>query len=184
MRAQVQPRATVNQLAWGIQRKSSPYSYVVPDVRGDLHNSLSGAWWLLEYLPKSAKYKEWPARKAHFGYYIPDAEPRLIPEGAIIHESAVQRMDAMPSYRPVNLPKQFETFPMPVPPVHACERGGSGGMAAFSVQASEACPLFHDCAADSGLLRCARNDGESVALLPFSPCGRRWIDAAQRRRDG
>ena len=44
-----------------------------------------GAWWLLEYLPKSAKYREWPARKAHFGYYIPDAEPRLIPEGAIIH---------------------------------------------------------------------------------------------------
>ena len=35
-------QATVNQLAWGIQRKGSPYSYVVPDVRGDLHNSLSG----------------------------------------------------------------------------------------------------------------------------------------------
>ena len=44
-----------------------------------LHTSLSGAWWLLEYLPKSAKYKEWPARTTHFGYYIPDAEPRLIP---------------------------------------------------------------------------------------------------------
>ncbi len=80
--------ANVNQLAWGIQRKGSPYSYVAPDVRGDLHTSLRGAWWLLEYLPKSAKYKEWPARQAHFGYYIPDAEPRLIPEGAIIHESA------------------------------------------------------------------------------------------------
>src|SRR5436190_10169762 len=56
-------QATVNQLAWGIQRKGSPYSYVVPDVRGDLHTSLSGAWWLLEYLPKSASYREWPARK-------------------------------------------------------------------------------------------------------------------------
>jgi uncharacterized protein (DUF2235 family) len=112
-------QATVNQLAWGVQRKGSPYSYVVPDVRGDLHTSLSGAWWLLEYLPKSASYKEWPARKTYFGYYIPDAEPRFIPDGAIIHESAVLRMDAMPSYRPVNLPKQFEKFPMPVPPVHA-----------------------------------------------------------------
>ena len=29
------------------------------------------------------------------------------------------RMDAMPSYRPVNLPKHFEKFPMPVAPVHA-----------------------------------------------------------------
>ena len=78
-----------------------------------------GAWWILEYLPKSATYKEWPARKVHFGYYIPDAEPRFIPDGAIIHESALQRMDAMPSYRPVNLPKHFEKFPMPVAPAHA-----------------------------------------------------------------
>jgi uncharacterized protein (DUF2235 family) len=112
-------QATVNQLAWGVQRKGSPYSYVVPDVRGDLHTSLSGAWWILEYLPKSASYKEWPARKAHFGYYIPDAEPRFIPDGAMIHESALLRMDAMPSYRPVNLPKQYEKLPMPVPPAHA-----------------------------------------------------------------
>ena len=112
-------QATVNQLAWGVQRKSSPYSYVVPDVRGDLHTSLSGAWWLLEYLPKSAKYREWPERRVHFGWYIPDAEPRFIPDGAFIHESAVLRMDALPGYRPVNLPKQFEKFPMPVPPAHA-----------------------------------------------------------------
>jgi uncharacterized protein (DUF2235 family) len=112
-------QATVNQLAWGVQRKASPYSYVVPDVRGDLHTSLSGAWWILEYLPKRAKYREWPERKAYFGWYIPEGEPRLIPDGAFIHESAVLRMDAMPGYRPVNLPKQFEKFPMPVPPVHA-----------------------------------------------------------------
>jgi uncharacterized protein (DUF2235 family) len=112
-------QATVNQLAWGIQRKGSPFSYVVPDVRGDLHTSLRGPWWILEYLPKSAWYKEWPARKAYFGYYIPDAEPRFIPDGAMIHESVLQRMDAMPSYRPVNLPKHYEKFPMPVAPVHA-----------------------------------------------------------------
>ena len=111
-------QATVNQLAWGIQRKSSPYSYVAPDVRGDLHISLSGAWWILEFLPKSAKYREWPERQVYFGYYIPDGEPRLIPDGAMIHESALLRMDAMPSYRPVNLPKQYEKFPMPVPPAH------------------------------------------------------------------
>src|SRR3981189_2724016 len=98
-------QATVNQLAWGVQRKGSPFSYVVPDMRGDLHTSLRGAWWILEYIPKRASYKEWPARKAHFGYYIPDAEPRFIPDGAIIHESVLLRIEAMPSYRPVNLPK-------------------------------------------------------------------------------
>jgi len=112
-------QATVNQLAWGVQRKGSPYSYVVPDVRGDLHTSLSGAWWLLEYLPKSAKYREWPERQIHFGGYIPDGEPRFIPDGAVVHESAVLRMNALPGYRPANLPKQFEKFPMPVPPAHA-----------------------------------------------------------------
>jgi len=112
---EVNPR-TVNQLAWGVQRKGSPYSYVAPDVKGELHTSLHGAWWILEFVPKSAKYKEWPARQTHFGYYIPDAEPRLVPDGAIIHESVVKRMNALPSYRPVNFPAKFETFPMPVPP--------------------------------------------------------------------
>ena len=38
-----------------------------------------GAWWLLEFLPKLAKYKEWPARQVVFGFYIPDGEPRPIP---------------------------------------------------------------------------------------------------------
>ncbi|MDE5455244.1 DUF2235 domain-containing protein [Bradyrhizobium sp. CSA112] len=112
-------QANVNQLAWGIQRKGSPFSYVAPDVRGEVHTSLRSAWWILEYIPKSATYREWPARKTYFGYYIPDAEPRLIPEGAVIHESVVKRMDAMPSYRPVNFPNKYETWPMPTPPVHA-----------------------------------------------------------------
>jgi uncharacterized protein (DUF2235 family) len=113
----VNPR-TVNQLAWGVQRKGSPFSYVEPDVRGELHTSLRGAWWLLEFLPKSAKYKEWPERQTYFGFYIPDAEPRLIPEDAFIHESVVKRMDALADYRPVNLPTRFQTVPMPTEPEH------------------------------------------------------------------
>jgi len=27
-------------------------------------------------------------------------------------------MNAMPSYRPVNMPEQHETFPLPTPPAH------------------------------------------------------------------
>ena len=69
-----------------------------------------------EISPKRAKYKEWPARTTHFGYYIPDAEPRLIPDGAMIYQSVIDRMNAMPSYRPVNMPAKCEPFPMPVPP--------------------------------------------------------------------
>lgn len=111
----VNPQA-VKQLAWGVQRRGSPFSYVKPCFRGELHNSMTAPWRLLEYLPKQDKNKEWPERQSHFGFYIPDAEPRLIPEGAFIHESVLKRMEALPDYKPVNLPLKFETVPMPLPP--------------------------------------------------------------------
>ena len=114
----VNPRS-VNQMAWGVQRRNSPFSYVAPDVAGELHTSLAGAWWILEYIPKNAKYKEWPARHAHFGFYIPDAEPRFIPDGALIHDSALKRMAAVEEYKPVNLPAHYDTVPMPVGPLSA-----------------------------------------------------------------
>ncbi|WFU40839.1 DUF2235 domain-containing protein [Bradyrhizobium sp. CB82] len=107
---------TVNQLAWGVQRKNSPFSYVAPSVKGEMHDSMTPAWRLLEYIPKSATYKEWPERQVYFGFYIPDCEPRVIPAGAHVHESVVQRMADVPEYRPVNLPKDFVTVPMPVGP--------------------------------------------------------------------
>jgi uncharacterized protein (DUF2235 family) len=113
---------TVNQLAWGIQRKNSPFSYVAPSFAGKkgepgmLHDSMTAAWRVLEYLPKSAKYKEWPERKVFLGFYIPDCEPRVIPEGAHVHESVLKRMAAEPDYRPVNLPTDYVTVPMPAPP--------------------------------------------------------------------
>jgi uncharacterized protein (DUF2235 family) len=105
---------TVNQLAWGVQRKSSPFSYVAPDIRGKLHDSMTAGWRLLEFIPKRATYKEWPARKVRFGCYIPDAEPRFIPDGAHVHESVLMRIAEMPDYRPVNLPGSYERVALPV----------------------------------------------------------------------
>ncbi|MGA7994962.1 MAG: DUF2235 domain-containing protein [Bradyrhizobium sp.] len=109
-------RRTVNQLAWGVQRKGSPFSYVAPDIKRDPHDSMSAAWRVLEYFPKSDKYKEWPARKSYLGHYIPDAEPRPIAEDAFIHESVFQHMDAVPKYRPINLPSRPQVVPMPTGP--------------------------------------------------------------------
>jgi uncharacterized protein (DUF2235 family) len=108
--------ATVNRLAWGKSRKGSPYSYVAPNFAGELHDSMNAAWRILEYIPKSATYKEWPARRAHFGFYIPDAEPRPIPDDAFVHESVMKRMDAVATYRPVNLPPHPRIIPMPSAP--------------------------------------------------------------------
>lgn len=112
----VNPR-TVNQLAWGRQRKGSPFHYVAPDFRADAHDSMNFAWRLLEYVPKSDRYKEWPERKSLLGFYIPDAEPRVIPEDAVIHESVVKRIEARKDYKPVNMPKSYKVFDMPTPPV-------------------------------------------------------------------
>jgi uncharacterized protein (DUF2235 family) len=109
-------RRTVNQLAWGIQRKGSPFSYVAPDFTGELHSSMTWAWRPLEYLPKSDKYKEWKERPSFLGHYIPDAEPRPIPEGVFIHESVVKRMAAVPTYKPVNMPSHYQVIPIPPDP--------------------------------------------------------------------
>jgi uncharacterized protein (DUF2235 family) len=111
--------ATVNHLAWGVPRKGSPYSYVAPDVAGELHDSMNPAWRALEYLPKKDRYKEWKSRPSFLGRYIPGAEPRVIPKEAFIHESVVRRMEAVPDYKPVNLPSRYQTIPIPVEPASA-----------------------------------------------------------------
>jgi hypothetical protein len=110
-------RRTVNQLAWGKQRKGSPFSYVAPDFMRDPHDSMSAAWRVLEFLPKADKYKEWTARKSVLGHYVPDAEPRPIPEEAFIHKSVVEKIAKDPRYRPVNIPAKYQTIPMLTAPV-------------------------------------------------------------------
>jgi uncharacterized protein (DUF2235 family) len=107
---------TVRQLAWGIQRPNPKFRYVAPDYKADAHDSMNFAWRLLECVPKRTTYKEWPARKSLFGFYIPCKEPRVIPEGAVIHESVVKRIAEREDYEPVNMPKTFTTFPMPTQP--------------------------------------------------------------------
>jgi uncharacterized protein (DUF2235 family) len=107
-------KRTVNQLAWGENRPNRTFNYVAPDIRGMLHDSMTPSWRLLEFLPKKDRYKEWPARQSHFGWYIPNREPRFIPEGASIHESVLMRIAETPDYRPVNLPANYERVPLPV----------------------------------------------------------------------
>jgi uncharacterized protein (DUF2235 family) len=103
----------VNQLAWGIQRLGSPFSYVAPDFMRDPHRSLTKVWQALEWLPKSDSYKEWKESRSAFGHYIPNGEPRPVPADAFIHESVLRRMEAVVHYRPVNLPQRRQIVPMP-----------------------------------------------------------------------
>jgi hypothetical protein len=51
------------------------------------HRSLKGLWWVLEFIPKLTKYREWPHRWSLLGLYMPLAEPRPIAVDAVIHRS-------------------------------------------------------------------------------------------------
>ena len=105
-------RRTVNHLAWGKPRKGSPFTYVEPGFDKDSHNSMSPLWRSLEWFPKRDRYKEWIKRRSLLGYYIPDAEPREIPAGSLIHESVVSRMRAVSDYQPTNLPDSYSIIPL------------------------------------------------------------------------
>jgi len=100
-------RSMVNHLGWGEPRPGSNHVYVAPDPAGQLHVSLTAAWEILEWLPKRAKWREWPERKCFLGWYLPRGEPRPIPEGAIIQQSVIDRMAKVSSYRPINMPASY-----------------------------------------------------------------------------
>jgi hypothetical protein len=76
--------------------------YVEPNPAAFLHNSLTAAWWPVEFFPhqyydKQAKAKKWR---------IPLGARRFIPvdKSIVMHESVQQRLDAGVDYKPSNLP--------------------------------------------------------------------------------
>ena len=83
-------------------------TYTPPGAAAKTHNSLNPGWWLLEWLPKRAKRREWPKRMSFLGWYFPRAEPRPVPDGALVHYSVRERIEATSNdrrpYRPINLP--------------------------------------------------------------------------------
>lgn len=99
--------AMINYLVLGKPRRDSARVYMPPDVVGLMHKSLKGPWWILEWLPKRTKWREWARRPALFGLYLPLGEPRPIPDGSVIHGSVFERMKSLPDYRPINLPKTW-----------------------------------------------------------------------------
>ncbi|VUS74347.1 T6SS phospholipase effector Tle1-like catalytic domain-containing protein [Klebsiella huaxiensis] len=100
-------QANINQMVFGKPRQGSKYRYAAPDEMAEIHRSLTLSWIPLEWLPKNVKAREWHERRDWLGWYVPQGEPRLIPESALIHQSVKQRM-ASSDYRPVNLPQRYE----------------------------------------------------------------------------
>lgn len=84
-----------------------PSPPVAPDPRGMLHNSLTFAWWLIEFLPHS--YYDSDQRKVK--WRIPLGARRFIPEDSVLHATVQQKLQTDQSYKPPNLPAQFGTEP-------------------------------------------------------------------------
>jgi hypothetical protein len=59
----------------------------------------------MELLP--ARRYDWTKKQSVWRWQ--PAKPRTILGGAILHESVLQRMDALPEYRPANLPTHVIT---------------------------------------------------------------------------
>jgi uncharacterized protein (DUF2235 family) len=97
---------SVNQVVLGKKRKDSRHVYSPPDPEAKIHQSLKGAWNVLEWLPKRDKRREWPQRESKLGWYLPRAEPRFIETGSVIHPSVTDRKESEVDYDPVNLPAQ------------------------------------------------------------------------------
>ncbi len=72
-----------------------------PDYKDLPHNSLQGPWWLLELLPHRFYDKDDGQQR----WRIPLGHPRQLPRNAIVHSSAMERMENF-GYAPRNLPKE------------------------------------------------------------------------------
>ena len=99
-------RAMYNHLVLGAKRQGGSRTYVAPSTSAPLHNSVRSFWCVLEVLPKRTKYRDWAARPALCGLYLPLAEPRTIPNGDLVHHTVFERRDTDTAYRPPNLPER------------------------------------------------------------------------------
>ena len=103
-----------NYLAHGKSRMGGPDIFVAADFAAMQHDSLNAAWWPFEWIPKSAKLREWPARRSLLGWYLPQAEPRRIDTDdlrPLIHESVIDRKQIPGVYDPINLPTDYDIEP-------------------------------------------------------------------------
>lgn len=72
-----------------------------PDAQ--IHESLQGFWWIVEFLPKRTKD---PAANFAVRWMIHAGRSRYVSADAKIHPSVLRRRELVPAYWPANLPPQ------------------------------------------------------------------------------
>ena len=80
---------------------------VTPDARAQLHDSLTRAWWILEFLP----HRYFDSASKTVKWRIPFGARRLIPEDSVLHATVDEKRHVDLSYAPPNLPAKFTLEP-------------------------------------------------------------------------
>lgn len=87
--------------------RTPPTPPVPPNPAAKANNSLTPAWWILEFLPHS--YYDPVAKKPK--WRIPLGARRIIPEGSVLHATVREKIKIDPDYKPTNLPEVSGTEP-------------------------------------------------------------------------
>jgi uncharacterized protein (DUF2235 family) len=77
-----------NHLIMGQPRAGGTRTYVPPDVTAKLHDSMTGAWKLVNAI-------------------LPGPGSRFIPQGALVHWSVIERIAKVTDYKPKNIPAVY-----------------------------------------------------------------------------
>ncbi len=80
---------------------------IVPNAGAKTHNSLTTAWWILEFLPH--RYFDPVSRQVK--WQIPLGASRIIPEGSVLHATVEEKRRVDPEYDPKNLPATWTQEP-------------------------------------------------------------------------
>jgi uncharacterized protein (DUF2235 family) len=96
------------QKMWNVLGRESTTT-ARPDPNAPIHESLRDLWWLWEFVP--LKHFDWKTARMRYELHL--GRRRLIPEGALIHESALERSGGYPHVKnylvePSRLPSAAE----------------------------------------------------------------------------
>ncbi|MBP1852652.1 T6SS phospholipase effector Tle1-like catalytic domain-containing protein [Rhizobium halophytocola] len=98
--------ATIRRIVLG----QSGDGYVALDPLAKIHDTMTRPWRLLEAIPRRVPKSSFRKNGKEGGVYIPCVDPRLIPEGALLHDTVKTRLEAG-SYKPPNLPVEYQYVP-------------------------------------------------------------------------
>ena len=92
---------TINEIVLG---KNDKKDYVKPNPLAPLNVSMNAAWSVIEFVPRKVPRDRTETTRSLFGWYIPFFERRLIPQGALVHNSVSKRRGTPQDLEQPNIP--------------------------------------------------------------------------------